>query len=327
MIAVRPASAIAVPSKRPTNTYDVSCPTSPPPSPTTQPQPAKRLHATKSAPRKPPQVNCSEFGSDLDPFVIAHDAATQFLLDANNLAWGTVFEIARGVTKGTWTWSSVTLERIHQLRGPNAQAAHKVGAVMQGCEVPRASAAEIWCVFFISLRLLRRNAFTHVTRDVTRIEYDREQDAILENKGRGLGGMGPWKGKDGWYGGRIQQVGRLVRAQGRFSIQLEKPEIRRSHRFSRYLGSRRILQVRVSDDLLFKYGNDIRLLLSSSKFILCGRVFLPFHAKEGSMYLIETIQDFERAANQQDGDHLRTSLKDFTCWHNPLDLNSQQVRA
>lgn len=158
-----------------------------------------------------------------------------------------------------------------------------------------------------------------------RIEYDREQDAILENEGRGLGGMGLWKDKDGWYGGRIQQVGRLVRVRNRFSIQLEKPEIRRSHRFSRFLGSRRILQVRVADDLLYKHGEEVRLLLSSSKFILCGRVFLPFHAKEGSVYMIETNQNYERMAKNEDGDQFRISLNDFINWHNPLHLNSHQV--
>lgn len=166
-----------------------------------------------------------------------------------------------------------------------------------------------------------------MARDVTRIEYDREQDAILENKGRGLGGMGSWKGKDGWYGGRIQQVGRLKWAQNQFSIELEKPEIRRSHRFSRFLGSRRILQVRVAEDLLHKQGERVRLLLSSSKFILCGRVFLPFHAKEGSTYLIEINQDFQRAADNQDGDQFRISLRDFIDWHNPLRANKQQVRV
>lgn len=139
--------------------------------------------------------------------------------------------------------------------------------------------------------------------------------------------MGLWKGKDDWYGGRIQQVGRLVQAHGRFSIQLEKPEIRRSHRFSRFLGSRRILQVRVADDLMYKHGDDIRMVLSSSKFILCGRVFLPFHAKEGSMYLLETNQSHERVPNNHDGDNLRLSLKDFINWHNPFERNDQQVSA
>ncbi|KAH0837829.1 RNA dependent RNA polymerase-domain-containing protein [Lanmaoa asiatica] len=271
-----------------------------PPSPSTLPQPAKRLHANASALCESQQDRKTEFGRDLDSFIIAHDASVQALLDENHLAWGTIYEIARGVTKGNWKWSSVTKEKVQQLRGTNARAAHQVAAVIQGREVPRVLTAEPW------------------------IEYDREQDAILENKGRGLGGMGPWKGQDSWYGGRIQQVGRLVRTQGRFLIQLEKPEIRRSHRFSRYLGSRRILQVRVTDDLLYKHGTEVRLLLNSRKFILCGRVFLPFHAKEGGMYLIETSLDFERVASDQDGDQFRKSLGDFINWHNPLPLNKQQ---
>lgn len=124
--------------------HDVPGPNALPPSPSTLPQPAKRLHATPSAPCE------SVFGRDLDPFIIAHDASAQSLLDANHLAWGTIYEIARGVTKGNWTWSSVTLEKVQQLRGTNAQAAHQVTAVMQGREVPRVPAAEAWWGFFFS---------------------------------------------------------------------------------------------------------------------------------------------------------------------------------
>lgn len=160
---------------------------------------------------------------------------------------------------------------------------------------------------------------------VNRIEYDREQDAIMENKGRGLGGMGEWKGKENWYGGRIQQVGRLDRTGTQFFIRLQKPEIHRSHRFSRFLGSRRILQVRVKEDHLYKYGNKIRSLMCSSKFVLCGRVFLPFHAKDSSVYLVETNQGYERTAKFNDGDQFRISLRDFINWHNPLGGNDQQV--
>ena len=39
-----------------------------------------------------------------------------------------------------------------------------------------------------------------------RREYDREQDAIVENRGRGMGLMGTWGKVDDWYGGRIQQI-------------------------------------------------------------------------------------------------------------------------
>ena len=154
---------MAIPAKRPTNMHDLPGLSSSPPSPSTLPQPAKRLHATTNAPRKFPQASGSEFGAALDPFIIAHDATVQRLFDENHLAWGTVYEIARGITKGQWTWAAVTREKVEQLRGTNARAAHQVAAAMQGREVPRvAAAAELWCVFYIAL--IRSIAFTHVAR-------------------------------------------------------------------------------------------------------------------------------------------------------------------
>ncbi|KAF9225222.1 hypothetical protein BS17DRAFT_794858 [Gyrodon lividus] len=277
---------------------------------------ARRNHALPT-PRKASERRKNDFSSDLEPFYIAHCERASNLFDACNLAWGTIYEIARGVTKGQWNWSSVTREKLDRLLGTNAEAAHKVSAVMQGREAPRSPVSEVWYVSIVSYH------FTPSLRQI-RAEYDREQVAIVENKGRGLGGMGLWKGKDAWYGGRIQQVGRLQRVQAGFSVQLEKPEIRRSHRFSRFLGSRRILQIKVPDDLLYKHGDEVRVFLGSSRFVLCGRVFVPFHAKEGSMYMMETNQDYERTASLLDGDQFRISLKGFVDWHNPFHLNSNQ---
>lgn len=162
-----------------------------------------------------------------------------------------------------------------------------------------------------------------------RAEYDREQAAIIEHEGRGLGGMGPWHGKDNWYGGRIQQIGRVRKGKGKgsFVIQLEKPEIRRSHRFSRYLGSRRVLQVRVAEELIYQHGDELREFLICHKFILCGRVFIPFHAKEGSVYMAETNQNYGRQCAHYEGDQYRISLARLIRWHNPFNLNSRQVRC
>ncbi|KIJ13767.1 hypothetical protein PAXINDRAFT_135617 [Paxillus involutus ATCC 200175] len=297
---VRPRTSDAVPDTLPIG-YDSKPqvgPRSPPPSPTHVHQSAN-LHASAIRPGGRERCN-DDFSSELEPFYIAHSEQVQKLFDTCNLAWGTLYEIARGVTKGHWDWPLVTREKLDCLQGTNAEAAHKVGAVMRGREVPQAPVSELWA------------------------EYDREQDAILENKGRGLGGMGPWKGRDAWYGGRIQQVGRLQRTRGVFSIQLEKPEIRRSHRFARFLGSRRIFQVRVVDDLIHKHGDEVRSLLSSRKFVICGRVFVPFHAKEGSIYMMETNQNYGRITNLLEGDQFRISLKGFVDWHNPLHLNSKQ---
>jgi RNA-dependent RNA polymerase len=166
----------------------------------------------------------------------------------------------------------------------------------------------------------------HELKLTYRLEYDREQLALIENKGRGLGTMGQWEGKDNWYGGKIQQVARIVKAGTTFKFELEKPEIRRSHRFARFLGSRHILQVRVPDNLTYdKVGSALREFLISSKFVLCGRVFVPFHAKEGSVYLFETNENIDRQTNLGHGDGQRVSLYQFVKWHNPLQSNLSQV--
>ncbi|KAG2153597.1 RNA dependent RNA polymerase-domain-containing protein [Suillus bovinus] len=243
-----------------------------------------------------------EFGVELDIVYIAHCEKAQIVLDRYKLAWGTIFELARGVTRGIWTFQDMTEHRLRKLEGSNAQSAWKVATVMADKE-PSAMGApsELW------------------------LEYDREQLAIVENRGRGLGTMGQWEGKDNWYGGKIQQVARVVRAGPSFKFELEKPEIRRSHRFARFLGSRRILQVRVPDNLTYdKLGSTLREFLTSNKFVLCGRVFVPFHAKEGSMYLLETNENIDRQTNLGDGDSHRLTLYQFVKWHNPLSLNSMQ---
>jgi hypothetical protein len=158
-----------------------------------------------------------------------------------------------------------------------------------------------------------------------RQELDREQNAIIENKSRGLGLLGDWKGAPNWYGGRVQQIARLVEdADAKsFHIRLEPLEMRSSNRFARFLGSRRIIQLRVSQKLLYKAGENAREFLAH-KFVLCGRIFVPFHAKD-SVYMVETDEDYERHSDASCGDHFRMSFETFLQWHNPFDRNRKQV--
>jgi RNA-dependent RNA polymerase len=159
-----------------------------------------------------------------------------------------------------------------------------------------------------------------------REEYDREQDALLEGQSRGLGLRGEWKGTPDWYGGRIEQIVRLSRSKGKFTYRLDRPDIKKSTRFARFLGSRRILKVKLSKDLRFERGNSICEHLSGP-FVLCGRVFVPFASKDGSAYMVEVDEDEDRKPDRTQGDDRRTSLWDFIEWHNPLGLNQKQVWA
>ncbi|CAA7264868.1 unnamed protein product [Cyclocybe aegerita] len=217
---------------------------------------------------------------------------TQKLLDEHRIEWGIQYELARGVSNGSWTWDDVR-DRILELRGKNADAAYKVNRVMTRMSSLSKSGLAIW------------------------EELDREQAAILENKGRGLGLMGEWHGESNWYGGRIQQLGHLVKDGSTYNVVLERMEKKRSHRFARYYGSRRFIQIGIPEDLLKKENAAIKKFVKS-KFILCGRVFVPFHSKDKHIYLVETDENYGRSSQTWCGDLFRRPFNEFINWHNPL---------
>ena len=140
--------------------------------------------------------------------------------------------------------------------------------------------------------------------------------------------MGEWKGIPNWYGGQVQQIIRLVKDDECYKLTLEPMERRRSHRFARFYGSRRFLQVRISEDL-FRKENDAIGAFFVAKFILCGRVFVPFHSKEGSLYMVETNENWERESRDWCGDQFRKPFREFINWHNPLEekKNYSQVHT
>ncbi|KAG5718247.1 putative RNA-dependent RNA polymerase SHL2 [Termitomyces sp. T112] len=241
----------------------------------------------------------SPLGQDLDPRIIAHDKEIVGLMDRNKISWGVQYEIARGVTEGNWTWADVKA-KIPRLHGSNSETAWKVRSIiLDKTQPPSTSGCSVWQ------------------------ELDREQDAILEKKGRGLGPMGLKDSGNDWYGGRIQQVAELVGDKGRYRIRLEPMENKRSYRLARFLGSRRILQVKIPRDLIFKENKQLKEFMRH-KFMLCGRVFVPFFAKARAVYLVETTEDHERQPADWAGDQFRRSFKDIVNWHNPLHLNADQ---
>jgi RNA-dependent RNA polymerase len=156
--------------------------------------------------------------------------------------------------------------------------------------------------------------------------------------------LGDWEGKENWYGGKIQQVARLVEVAERstsssktpqkitkkhspldpprkFSIRLEKMENTRSFELARFFGSRRVVIVKVKDDLK---GDDTRRCLEN-KFVICGRVFVAIQAKENSVYLVETNEDISRKPHREQGDGSRMTLQQIVDWYNPLKYNHKQV--
>lgn len=149
----------------------------------------------------------------------------------------------------------------------------------------------------------------------------------MENQSRGLGLDGEWRGVKNWYGGQIQQLGRLTGEGGNYKIILEPMEKRRSHRFARRYGSRRFLQLRIPEQTLQNENAQVKRYFTR-RFVLCGRLFAPFHSKEGSLYLVETNQNHGRSTEKWCGDQYRMSFQAFINWHNPLVefKNYNQVR-
>jgi RNA-dependent RNA polymerase len=190
--------------------------------------------------------------------------------------------------------------------------------------------------------------YVHVTESTIcccRQELDREQAAINEGKGRGIGLLGDWQGAEHWYGGKIQQTATLVELESesessraspsktpkkparppQFSIKLDRVESTRSHGIGRFYGSRRILQVRIDKKIEKKLKDQDVMDFMSQKFVICGRVFVPFDSKDSTIYMVETNEDVDREPVDWEGDQYRMSFSDFVKWFNPLHLNYKQA--
>ncbi|KAG6856768.1 hypothetical protein H0H87_000946 [Tephrocybe sp. NHM501043] len=238
-------------------------------------------------------------GQALDPVYIAHDAEVVALMDKEKIPWGAQWEVARGVTMKLWDWEKVKA-KIPQLRASkNGEIAHKVWSIIMDKPLPKPADNTIW------------------------EELDREQDAIMEGRDRGLGLQGEWRGEPDWYGGRVQQLARIVGEKGVYRIRLEPMEKKKSHRLARYLGSRRVIQLRIPKDLILKENGDIKRFMQQ-KGILLGRVFVPLYSKDHNTYLVESDENYERRGRVSCGDNLRKSFKEIVNWHNRLDLNVDQ---
>jgi RNA-dependent RNA polymerase len=139
--------------------------------------------------------------------------------------------------------------------------------------------------------------------------------------------MGDFKGSPNWYGGRIQQRANLVKDGEAYKLVLVKPELGgRSRDTLRLLSSRRLIQVRLASVNVWTEFQEIHGFFLQKQIIL-GRVFVALHYKEGSVWLVETEENFERKSSPQQNDNLRLSLESLIFALNPPDLNGNQVRS
>ncbi|KAJ7596377.1 RNA dependent RNA polymerase-domain-containing protein [Mycena floridula] len=251
----------------------------------------------------------------LEEFVIAHDKALQAHLERCQTPWGITHTIYRGIQDGKWA----AVDVIKKLGDRGALLALKkdadiglVSHVIRGTKPRTAPDTSIGA------------------------ELDREQAAILENVGRGLGLMGQWQGKQGWYGGQIQQPLRIVKDnRGNLHLRIEALEMNKSTRLGRFLGSRRVMPIRGVEALLKEkkptngkeVTRDDMISFLRQKFIFAGRTFVCIPPKDTSFYLIEINENHDRLSQLWCGDQHRISYSRFIDWHNPFALNREQPLA
>jgi RNA-dependent RNA polymerase len=164
-------------------------------------------------------------------------------------------------------------------------------------------------------------------------EYEREELALVEHRGRGLGLMKEeWHGaSSGWFGGNIEQCATLTRTDdGDFGVLLRPPLLTYKSRIvSRFLGSRRMLQLSLKS--LKTYDSAavmaIRQFLASPLELL-GRRFVLFHIKENkTAWFIETTHTLDEQFSTHASDRFRYPLEEVINWWNSLwsEDNSKQV--
>ena len=80
--------------------------------------------------------------------IVAHSKEAQQLFDKIPLSWGVQYEVARGVSRGLWSWETVTRseDALKALKGPNVNALNVSQALGRSLGDVFPSDAALWCV-------------------------------------------------------------------------------------------------------------------------------------------------------------------------------------
>lgn len=112
-----------------------------------------------------------------------------------------------------------------------------------------------------------------------------------------------------------------------YKIELNPARLGASNSFSRRFGSKSFLHLKIPTPLLYQQGSDMTSYLRKP-LILCQHVFRAFYAKEQTVYYFRTnevwnaeVQLISPPSSSSSG----IGFLDFIKWHNPIELNYQQV--
>ncbi|KAG8930555.1 hypothetical protein FRC01_002602 [Tulasnella sp. 417] len=261
--------------------------------------------------------------------VIAHSEKHVRWFDNYGVPWSAQWQIAVLVSKGALAWKDITEQMVQALSGTNSAVGPKVSSVLFPGSRRRSS----------GLLVQGRNPYA---------ELDREEAALDKGTSETLGLRAPSDGDTGldmgtWWGGRVEQRafmknlgvdstrpksmcrGVSPSPKVRWGIQLHPQEMRgKSCRFTRKLGSRRFIQLKIPE-LRTQAERDSLQEELLKPHLLHGRIFRAFSTHDGTIRLVETDEDVGRVARPEVGDSRRLSFLQFLDWFNPLKQNAHQI--
>lgn len=240
---------------------------------------------------------------------VAYSRVHQRYFDELGIQWGVQWELARLVTVyKNFAWEHVPVGMLQDLCGTNLSRAPIVG----------------------DLFLKNKPAFDeylrkeHLLRQPVLIspwsEYDAEEAHIRDgNRATSI--------ED--FGGKVQQRLHLsISKTGNglaFNFTLEQPIKSKSNRFSRFLGSRRLIECHFSKKDARDHKKPIIDFFVHKRLLLNGRLFQAFYGHDRKVQLMEINEDFGRQPQALLGDNNRISLVAMIEWHNNIHLNLNQT--
>ncbi|ELU41160.1 RdRP domain-containing protein [Rhizoctonia solani AG-1 IA] len=224
---------------------------------------------------------------------VAHSPSHQRVFDSLGLPWAVQWEVARLVgAHPELSWDDVPLEALEKLCGSSSESAPRVAEVLFGKHP--------------YYKVINARERTIHPLGSASAEYDHEDMLLRINSVERLGCEGTYFG-------------------GKFEFQLQPPVVSTSCRFRRYLGSRRLIEVRFSEKEPRLKPQVLREYMVENALVINGRVFRAFYARRTIVYLVETNEALDRQEDELVGDQFRRSLRDFIEWHNPLYANPYQT--
>ncbi|KAF8708053.1 RNA-dependent RNA polymerase, partial [Rhizoctonia solani] len=237
---------------------------------------------------------------------VAFSPEHQKAFDKHGVSWAVQWEIVRYcLSYPDFTWEHVPINIVPELCGPSAQIAPLLSEILLR--------GESFADYYEKERSMRQPALTNPWEELDREETlirDRDCGASIDNSG-----------------GKIKQRMRLdiVKSDAcDFKFTLEQPTRSKSHRFSRFLGSRRLIECYISKNDVRKHTKIIIDFFSRKKLLINGRLFQAFFGQPGKVHLVEINQDFHRDSLPELGDDNRMAFLEFINCHNNLELNSNQ---